>query len=689
MASSVIGALRVNLGLDSAQFSRGMTDAQKRLKVARAQFLAVAGAAAAFGTALTAAAIKGARDIDRLATTARSLDATVASMQSLQIAASEVGLEGLDGALVRLNRRLGAAEFGGGAAAVTVRALNLDLKALSEMDADERVAHLADALKDSGMSMQQVARHAQNLGFEQAQAAEFFAQGGDAIRAARARLDEYGLSVSQIDAKKVSDAAGQLGDLGLISQYVTQRLAIELVPALGAMAQAMTDSLKAGGLLRAMIDGLVVSLGPVSRAVASLTVFMGARYVAALVAARLATMTLSGALVFLRGAIIRTGFGALIVAAGELVYWFGKLVKAAGGFGNAIEMVGDLFVAVWNGITTTAGSLIDEFRAISMEVQGIWASLMAYLANKWSGFLSSIAPAYNAFAETVGAQSLDAIGAASYASYLENTAVNLGTRAEGYRTSARAARAGAWDGVREAAAAMSAAVSDTNDAFDAGADTANDYADALDNVAESAGGVGQGGEGGAGTALEPLIEDARTLSDVMGDVRETFKEAFVGLVTGAKNLSDAIGDLLKKFADMLANRAFDMLWEAMFPTGGGAAGGGIGGFSRGLIGSNATGTNNWRGGLTSVNERGGEIMNLPRGTQIIPHDISKRMADGSGTTLEVHIHENATDGQTQVKQSGGRIDVLLRRELSDMVRGGGLDGAIGQRFGMRPRAAGG
>jgi len=30
-----------------------------------------------------------------------------------------------------------------------------------------------------------------------------------------------------------------------------------------------------------------------------------------------------------------------------------------------------------------------------------------------------------------------------------------------------------------------------------------------------------------------------------------------------------------------------------------------------------------------VNERGGEIMNLPRGTQVIPNDISKRMADNA------------------------------------------------------------
>lgn len=74
----------------------------------------------------------------------------------------------------------------------------------------------------------------------------------------------------------------------------------------------------------------------------------------------------------------------------------------------------------------------------------------------------------------------------------------------------------------------------------------------------------------------------------------------------------------------------------------GAIGGGGGFLGRifGGIGANANGTPNWRGGLTSVNERGGEIMNLPQGTQIIPHDLSKRMIDqsrgGGAITLNVN-----------------------------------------------------
>jgi tape measure domain-containing protein len=53
-----------------------------------------------------------------------------------------------------------------------------------------------------------------------------------------------------------------------------------------------------------------------------------------------------------------------------------------------------------------------------------------------------------------------------------------------------------------------------------------------------------------------------------------------------------------------------------------------------VLGANAAGTNNWRGGLTSINERGGEIVNLPGGTQIIPHDVSMAMAQNAGGRID-------------------------------------------------------
>lgn len=40
----------------------------------------------------------------------------------------------------------------------------------------------------------------------------------------------------------------------------------------------------------------------------------------------------------------------------------------------------------------------------------------------------------------------------------------------------------------------------------------------------------------------------------------------------------------------------------------------------------AQGTNNFQGGFAVINERGGELVNLPDGTQVIPHDISVQYA---------------------------------------------------------------
>lgn len=58
----------------------------------------------------------------------------------------------------------------------------------------------------------------------------------------------------------------------------------------------------------------------------------------------------------------------------------------------------------------------------------------------------------------------------------------------------------------------------------------------------------------------------------------------------------------------------------------------------------ASGTNFFSGGLAQVNERGGEIMNLPNGTQIIPNDISKIMASNAGSNNAASVYNLTING---------------------------------------------
>lgn len=67
---------------------------------------------------------------------------------------------------------------------------------------------------------------------------------------------------------------------------------------------------------------------------------------------------------------------------------------------------------------------------------------------------------------------------------------------------------------------------------------------------------------------------------------------------------------------------------------------------------NALGTPYFSGGYTRVNERGGEIMRLPNGTQIIPHDVSVKAAGGRSVTVNVTIQGNVIGNREYTEQVG-------------------------------------
>ena len=71
------------------------------------------------------------------------------------------------------------------------------------------------------------------------------------------------------------------------------------------------------------------------------------------------------------------------------------------------------------------------------------------------------------------------------------------------------------------------------------------------------------------------------------------------------------------------------------------------------VSGRAVGDRSWRGGLVQVHERGGEILDLPQGTRIYPHDISMQMAKA---------------GQGQSVNIAKLADEIVVREDADIVR---------------------
>ena len=84
-------------------------------------------------------------------------------------------------------------------------------------------------------------------------------------------------------------------------------------------------------------------------------------------------------------------------------------------------------------------------------------------------------------------------------------------------------------------------------------------------------------------------------------------------------------------------------------------------FLFGGIGANANGTPSWKGGLTTINERGEELISLPRGSKVYDAQRSKRMMEaGSGGVLTIGLQDGlkaewlgeAGNQSVQIVQSG-------------------------------------
>jgi tape measure domain-containing protein len=160
------------------------------------------------------------------------------------------------------------------------------------------------------------------------------------------------------------------------------------------------------------------------------------------------------------------------------------------------------------------------------------------------------------------------------------------------------------------------------------------------------------------------VQDAQDKSEqAAGEFYDTFKSGAIDAITGAKNLGDALSDLAKKLGDMLLNQAFDSLFK---PASGGDAGGSFGSIFSGLgkIMGFAGGTNNAPGGLAWVGEKGPELMNVPKGAQIIPnHKLSApsmpslRGVGGGGQGVVVNFNPI-------IDNRGASADAVARTEQS-------------------------
>lgn len=107
-----------------------------------------------------------------------------------------------------------------------------------------------------------------------------------------------------------------------------------------------------------------------------------------------------------------------------------------------------------------------------------------------------------------------------------------------------------------------------------------------------------------------------------------WKKAWTGIVNAVGSIFGTLEALVKTPINAviaLVNRAISAInnISVTLPD---VIGGGHIGFNIPTIPTLAKGTNNWQGGIVQISEKGGEIVDLPSGSRVYPHDESVRMA---------------------------------------------------------------
>ena len=146
-----------------------------------------------------------------------------------------------------------------------------------------------------------------------------------------------------------------------------------------------------------------------------------------------------------------------------------------------------------------------------------------------------------------------------------------------------------------------------------------------------------------------------TLVDAFKSLGRQIKDAFWGAFNWVKQkiqpIIDWISDKISKIRS-----GFEKIGNFFSNLGFGSSANTGSQYSLSANGGKATGTPYFRGGLTRVNEGGrGEIMNLPNGTQIIPHDVAKKQQKANNVSVQVTIQGNVIGNRAFMEQTGAYI----------------------------------
>jgi len=276
MASSVIGALSVEITVDAKGVKKGiaasgkaLTEGGKQLRASTNQWGKWAAAAVTAVTAVTTAVVKNQlKSLDSLAKTSDALGIQQEKLQALQHIGELTGTsnEMVNKSLERMQKNLGNAARNGGASADALADLGVNVNEIVNLAPDKQIEQLAIAL--SGVNNQATKASISNdlFGRSGVRMLKMLDQLKDEGLAPTVKsIDEMGISLSRIETTKVENANDALFKASEVVTGLANKLTVKLSPIIEAIASQFIDAAIEtqgfGGTIDKVFDGVLAVIG--------------------------------------------------------------------------------------------------------------------------------------------------------------------------------------------------------------------------------------------------------------------------------------------------------------------------------------------------------------------------------------------------------------------------------------------
>lgn len=269
--ASVAATTEASMAHVSAAVREGAIQAKESMEGISSTIKGVQGAFMLFGEVMMAGFIgerilemaKGFSEAgDNLEKLSQKTGMSTDALQELQYAAymGNVSTEAFDKGIKKLAMNMTLAQQGSLQAVAAFQEVGISASDLSHMRLEDVLRRVADKYESTADGANKMANAQQLLGRSGGDLIPVLDGGSAAMDAYATHAREMGYVMSEADIASASKLDGELKSLHISMQVAGRTIGLALVPTLGRLAQAISDSMTNGGAFKSIVDGLAWSL---------------------------------------------------------------------------------------------------------------------------------------------------------------------------------------------------------------------------------------------------------------------------------------------------------------------------------------------------------------------------------------------------------------------------------------------